>query len=223
MTYTVLGTLYNRYVLQLRGFDQIPQFSIESMKYHAREAMDWIKDIMAAYNIGGAGSGLPYTSGRPQSTNPVSHHTQASEDLNINTSNNFVRPQPTFSRSASQPNTNPVSHHTQTRAETQQTQAFPNSPPPPPLPPKQSLPQFVPRRVDLGSRGPTKEEQEFFLDDEEEEGEELQQVKPPPSTSATTAPSNRGSIPNASVTSDPRGTNAADARSQDANKHAAGL
>lgn len=40
MTYTALGTLYNRYVLQLRGFDQIPQFSVESMKYHAREATD---------------------------------------------------------------------------------------------------------------------------------------------------------------------------------------
>ncbi len=34
MAYTVLGVLYNRFVLQLRGFDQIPQFSVESMNYH---------------------------------------------------------------------------------------------------------------------------------------------------------------------------------------------
>jgi hypothetical protein len=29
MAYAVLGTLYNRYILRLRGVDQIPQFSIQ--------------------------------------------------------------------------------------------------------------------------------------------------------------------------------------------------
>ncbi|KAF7783900.1 hypothetical protein Agabi119p4_65 [Agaricus bisporus var. burnettii] len=163
MTYTALGTLYNRYVLQLRGFDQIPQFSVESMKYHAREATDWIKDILAAYNTGGNGGYVP---GRSAAANPFSHQSQANEELNIN--NNFVRPQATTIRS--QPDTNPVSHHTQSQAETQSTH---NSPPP--LPPKRSLPQIAPRRVALGSRGPTKEEQDFLLgEEEEEEGQELE-------------------------------------------------
>ncbi|KAF9447842.1 mannose 6-phosphate receptor domain-containing protein [Macrolepiota fuliginosa MF-IS2] len=210
MTYTVLGTLYNRYVLQLRGFDQIPQFSIESMKYHAREAMDWIKDIMATYNVRPRG-GLPYTSRGSSATNPVSHHTQASEDLNINTNNNFVRPQPTFTRPASQANnTNPISHHTQTQVETPQN--IPSASPPPP-PPKQSLPQFAPRRVDLGSRGPTKEEREFLLGDEDdeddEEGEELQ-VRPTPATSTEATPNREESTPGPSATPNrgvPNGTN----------------
>ncbi|KAF9458038.1 mannose-6-phosphate receptor binding domain-containing protein [Collybia nuda] len=43
--YTVLGTLYNRFVLNLRGLDQLPQFTIEGMKYHLHEALDWIKDV----------------------------------------------------------------------------------------------------------------------------------------------------------------------------------
>ncbi|KAJ4479927.1 mannose-6-phosphate receptor binding domain-containing protein [Lentinula aciculospora] len=57
MLYLVFGTLYNRYVLQLRGFDQIPQFSIEAMKYHAREALDWFRDTMGKLYEGGQGNG----------------------------------------------------------------------------------------------------------------------------------------------------------------------
>ncbi|KAJ3913078.1 mannose-6-phosphate receptor binding domain-containing protein [Lentinula edodes] len=57
MLYIVFGTLYNRYVLQLRGFDQIPQFSIEAMKYHGREALGWFRDIMGQLYEGGQGSG----------------------------------------------------------------------------------------------------------------------------------------------------------------------
>src|SRR5271154_2003082 len=92
MTYAVLGTLYNRYVLQLRGVDQIPQFSIESMRYHGSEALDWIKDIITGLDIGGRRSGgTPYgglpSSGLPsgglpsgglRTPNPVSHHSQTS-------------------------------------------------------------------------------------------------------------------------------------------------
>lgn len=196
LTYTVLGTLYNRYVLQLRGFDQIPQFSIESMKYHAREAVDWLKDIMAAYNIGGSGGSLPYTSRGARATNPVSHHTQASDELNINQSTTFVRPRPSNSRSTSRPDVNPVSHHAQMQAEIEQTQ--PSHSPAPAPPPKQSLSQFTPRRVDLGSRGPTKEEREFMLgDDDEEEGEELED-KSTPTTSAAASSHAENSTPDAS-------------------------
>ncbi|KIJ97047.1 hypothetical protein K443DRAFT_681833 [Laccaria amethystina LaAM-08-1] len=88
MTYTVLGTLYNRYVLQLRGFDQIPQFSVESMKYHGSEAWNWISDIISGLDIGGGGlnrpgptsastpSGLPFSANSIVTPNPVSHHAQ---------------------------------------------------------------------------------------------------------------------------------------------------
>lgn len=89
MIYTVLGTLYNRYVLQLRGFDQIPQFSIESMKYHSSEALDWLKDIAANLDIpgnnntahsrsGSGGGGRPpwSASSGPRTPNPVSHQAQ---------------------------------------------------------------------------------------------------------------------------------------------------
>lgn len=41
----MLGTLYNRFILNLRGLDQLPQFTLEGMKYHLREGLDWIKDV----------------------------------------------------------------------------------------------------------------------------------------------------------------------------------
>ncbi|THU96288.1 mannose 6-phosphate receptor domain-containing protein [Dendrothele bispora CBS 962.96] len=44
--YTTLGTLYNRYVLNLRGFDQLPQFSIEGIRYHTAEVFDFAKDSL---------------------------------------------------------------------------------------------------------------------------------------------------------------------------------
>lgn len=212
LIYTVLGTLYNRYVLQLRGFDQIPQFSFESMKYHVREAVDWIKDIMAAYNVGGSGGGLPHTS-RSGTANPVSHHTQASEDLNISTNNNFIRPQ---TRSAPQPNTNPVSHHTQTQSEMQSAQPSSNSPPPPP--PKQQPFQFAPRRVELGSRGPTKEEREFMFGEDEDEGEELEDRSTTLVPSAA-VPSSAGNSTRGAPTSLNRGdANIAAIRGQDSSE-----
>ncbi|KAF5343993.1 hypothetical protein D9758_012925 [Tetrapyrgos nigripes] len=42
--YLTLGTLYNRYALKLRGFDQLPQFSIEGAKYHVQEMWDVARD-----------------------------------------------------------------------------------------------------------------------------------------------------------------------------------
>jgi len=184
------------------------------MKYHAREAIDWIKDILAAYNVGGSGGGLPYASRTP-AMNPVSHHTQASEELNINP-NTFIRPQTHLTRPSSQRDTNPVSHHTQAQMETERADS-PHSSPPPPPPPKKSLSQFVPRRVDLGSRGPTKEEREFMLGDEEDEdeGEELQDK--PTSSTSTLTPSNAGgnSTPDASVTLNRGDVNVAAIRGRD--------
>jgi len=152
MTYAVLGTLYNRYVLQLRGVDQIPQFSIESMRYHGSEAWDWIKDIFSGLNIGGHRSGdtlyggrpsrLP--SGGPRMPNPVSHHSQNSgtgpsgphndleENGSLNKSSNggFIRPQQSKSRSSpfQRLEVNPVSHQSQVFAESLSSPAAPRPP-----------------------------------------------------------------------------------------------
>ncbi|TFK69067.1 mannose 6-phosphate receptor domain-containing protein [Pluteus cervinus] len=107
--YTILGTLYNRYVLNLRGFDQIPQFSIESMRYHATEAWDWTKDIITAYRANGGFSGyrgFGNDSYQPTPTSP-SRPTSGQEPRNPG---GFIRPRPTAA-------TNPVSHHAQSQAD----------------------------------------------------------------------------------------------------------
>ncbi|KJA28326.1 hypothetical protein HYPSUDRAFT_61955 [Hypholoma sublateritium FD-334 SS-4] len=137
MTYTILGVLYNRFVLQLRGFDQIPQFSVESMNYHVREAWDWIKDLISTLDIGvsrgngnGSYSAMP-SSGLP-TTNPVSHYSQAAglsreEDLDtgadfrnskFGSNANFIRPQPGRNRSAAfqSADINPISHQSKVNA-----------------------------------------------------------------------------------------------------------
>lgn len=165
MTYTVLGTLYNRYVLQLRGFDQIPQFSVESMKYHGSEAWIWICDIISGLDIGGGGrnrpdptsasSGLPFSANSIVTPNPVSHHAQA-QGTNIDPEDvigpapmgrglggaagagGFVRPQlQTRGSSLSRkPETNPVSHQTQVNAAiAAQSLSFTASKSPPPKSP----------------------------------------------------------------------------------------
>jgi cation-dependent mannose-6-phosphate receptor len=46
MIYLVLGTLYNRFVLGLTGFDQVPQFSFDSALYHAQNAWESLKDYV---------------------------------------------------------------------------------------------------------------------------------------------------------------------------------
>ncbi|KII93099.1 hypothetical protein PLICRDRAFT_49174 [Plicaturopsis crispa FD-325 SS-3] len=63
MLYTVLGTLYNRYALQRRGPDQIPDYT----PAFARAVMGWITDSFTGAVVGardGFGRGL----------NPNSHH-----------------------------------------------------------------------------------------------------------------------------------------------------
>ncbi|KAJ3544610.1 hypothetical protein NMY22_g2724 [Coprinellus aureogranulatus] len=81
--YTVLGTLYNRYVLQLRGFDQIPQFSLESMKYHTSEAIDWLKDIAATLDIPG---NHPYERAR----NPPNPQSRRHGGMAVETVSNLI-------------------------------------------------------------------------------------------------------------------------------------
>jgi len=66
MLYLVCGTLYNRFVLNLSGFDQIPQFSWASLTYHVSEAAGNIREYMGTF----------YRSQRPsREPNPYSHQT----------------------------------------------------------------------------------------------------------------------------------------------------
>lgn len=82
MTYTILGTLYNRFVLDLHGYDQIPQFSFESMKYHGKEAFEWTRDmagIIAVNLCSRISTNNGYnimSSNNPRTPNPVSHQAQ---------------------------------------------------------------------------------------------------------------------------------------------------
>lgn len=145
------------------------------MKYHAREATNWVKDITSAYNVGGTRQILPYDSRGAGVTNPVSHHSQTSGELNINQNNTFIRPQVSTPRSPSRSGANPVSHHAQMQTEIQQSQSSAQAPP------QTSHNQlFTSRRVDLDNRGPTQEER--FLLEYDEEGEP--EDKSPPITPA---------------------------------------
>jgi hypothetical protein len=196
MTYAVLGTLYNRFVLQLRGVDQIPQFSIESMRYHGSEAWDWIKDIISGLDIGGHRSGgIPYggrpsglPSGGPRTPNPVSHHSQSSgtgpsgppDDLEVNeglhksSNGGFIRPQRSQNRGSpfQRLETNPVSHQSQVFAE---SLSFPAASPPPSQPQHQHDLPPQGHQLSTDSRGSTKEEINFIPGDDED-AEELVDV-----------------------------------------------
>jgi hypothetical protein len=191
MTYAVLGTLYNRYVLQLRGIDQIPQFSIESMRYHGSEAWDWIKDLISGLDIGGLKSGgTPYhgrSSGLPSGgsriPNPVSHHTQNSgssptdefeEDGGLDKGSNsgFIRPQQSKSRVSpfQRLDVNPVSHQSQVFAESLSAAS-----PPPSQPQHHHILPPQDHRLATERRNSTTEERNFILGDGED-AEELVDV-----------------------------------------------
>lgn len=220
MTYAVLGTLYNRYVLQLRGVDQIPQFSIESMRYHGSEAWDWTKDIISGLNIGGHRSGGTPYGGRPSGLpsggsrmpNPVSHHSQNSGSgppddleenggLNKSSNNGFIRPQSKNGVSPFQRlEVNPVSHQSQVFAE---SLSFSAASPPPSQP--QHHPDLPPQghRLATDRRDPTKEEQNFKLGDDED-AEELVDVSmlvPHTPTSRVSPPSETSSNANTTASS----------------------
>lgn len=200
MTYAVLGTLYNRYILQLRGVDQIPQFSIESMRYHGGEAWDWVKDIIFGLNIGGHRSGGTLygghasgpPSGGPRIPNPVSHHSQnsgsgprddleESEGLDQGSKSGFIRPQQ--SKNGASPfqrlEINPVSHQSQVFAE---SLSFPASSSPPSQP--QHRHNLPPQGHQLATdkRGSTKEEQNFIPGDDEDDEELVDVSMPVPHT-----------------------------------------
>jgi hypothetical protein len=173
MLYIVLGTLYNRYVLHLTGFDQIPQFSLESMKYHGGEAVEWFRDAMSRF----------YEGGQRMGTNPVSHQTQAGVgDPNAGV---FVRaPRRGNASGARRVETNPVSHQNQAQAAGMDGFGRPK--------PASRVPEVPKARgrgfdVERGSGAATREEREFMLgDDEDEEGEEMEPMKGPVRDPAST-------------------------------------
>ncbi|KAF9067193.1 hypothetical protein BDP27DRAFT_1267588 [Rhodocollybia butyracea] len=181
MVYLVLGTLYNRYVLQLRGFDQIPQFSIEAMKYHGREGVDWFRDMMSQFYEGGqrhgwggsvprswgannansfgVGSQLPGGGGfrRPMPrnnapTNPFSHQAQVDVGNGESPSNLPVEGADAGVRPSSEaPDINPTSHHNQ-----------------PTVPPPVQRPTPLPVKK-FESAPSSREERTFMLGDDDEE------------------------------------------------------
>jgi len=77
MLYLVCGTLYNRFVLRLSGFDQIPQFSLTSLKYHASAAFENLRDVFESFYHGSRGTGLGLSGSRTDANrrgmNPLSH------------------------------------------------------------------------------------------------------------------------------------------------------
>ncbi|KDR85913.1 hypothetical protein GALMADRAFT_150280 [Galerina marginata CBS 339.88] len=227
LTYTVLGTLYNRFVLQLRGFDQIPQFSIESMKYHGREAVDWIKDMIAALDIGGSrrAGGHSYGS-QPSSgirtTNPVSHQSQVSgfgnaeglEEGGPLGGGGFVRPpasrNPTRPSPFQRAETNPISHQTQVNAQSLSFSQSPRSSQSPPQQPQQRVP--LARTLGPGS---TQEERDFMLaDDDDDDAQELGDFSAPPPLPSSPAP-NMTRTPSTNNSVSPEPNAAAVARGRD--------
>ncbi|GLB43756.1 putative mannose 6-phosphate receptor domain-containing protein [Lyophyllum shimeji] len=189
LVYLVAGTLYNRFVLNLRGIDQIPKFTLEGMRYHASEAIDWIKDLassatergsgysgMSTENFGAPSPGgdiLPRSAPSTAGMNPVSHQTQASASLSGeggSGSETFVRPQPsrTTLGAARTTEINPISHQAQTSA--QLAPSLPSdasSTPAPPPPVKKE--KHRPKPFDLES---TMQEREFMLGGDDDEDEE---------------------------------------------------
>ena len=84
LLYLVCGTLYNRFVLKLSGFDQIPQFSLTSLKYHVSASLEALKDILESFRQGSQSPRQGNTRvNRHRSMNPHSHqpmHWGASPD-----------------------------------------------------------------------------------------------------------------------------------------------
>ena len=171
---------------------------MDSMKYHAHEALDWMKDIAIGMHEGGrsmgANSGF-FSRSSPSSesgfgggggfsrshTNPVSHQNQ-NQNQNHGTGGTsgsgsdtgFVRPKIQKGAGTSKRSSiNPISHQAQSRLEDRESL----SPPPPLAPPVKATP--VPKPLEVESAGSTEGEREFMLgDDEGEEGDDVGMAAP---------------------------------------------
>lgn len=188
LLYLVAGTLYNRFVLHLRGVDQIPQFSIESMKYHALEAIDWIRDLAPGIRGGGAyhrtssdshhapfSGGLPDRAPSSGGINPVSHQTQVPSATG-ESGGGFVRPQLPRTGSGAggrRVDINPVSHQAQAPLRSPLPQPGVAAAPPPPPPAKKIKPRPAPFNLES-----TVQEREFMLGDDEDDEDDVGTSKP---------------------------------------------
>ncbi|KDQ31574.1 hypothetical protein PLEOSDRAFT_1111859 [Pleurotus ostreatus PC15] len=174
MIYLVVGTLHNRFVLQLQGFDQVPQFSLTSMVYHARHAIDWLREAIATGSFH-----MP----NPSATNPVSHQSSVQ---------GMPHPQhPRPINRSGRPETNPFSHQTQvglgSSAQLDPTKA-------------QALPHSRRRQFDLESGGSQEEREHILGVDEGLDEQELVDVpkktetspQPPPTTDQSDVADVRG-------------------------------
>jgi hypothetical protein len=190
MTYTILGTFYNRFVLDLRGYDQIPQFSFESMKYHGKEAFEWTKDMAGIIAVDlcsriSTTNGYMSSGNDPRTPNPVSHQAQVfsanvSDDVELGkqqgANDPIVGPQNSKPglTSLQTSRINPISHQSQSS----QSLSFAVSP---------SQPTALQKMVDLAAAkvdllDSTDEEDEFILggDAEDVRDDEISTATPSP-------------------------------------------
>ena len=72
LLYLVGGFLYNRFVLKLTGLDQIPQFSLTALKYHASSVWEIICDTLRLLHQSALGPAVPHVDRTANMS--VSHH-----------------------------------------------------------------------------------------------------------------------------------------------------
>lgn len=167
MLYILLGTLYNRYVLELRGFDQLPQFSAESARYHAVSAMDWIRSGYEGWQ--GQGSVSLRDHHHDHLNGPAARTPAPPSQGQGHTGNEFARP--TVSARASvgagkqrkQPEPNPISHFSQAQQSDSQSPSLQPSPGRDTPPPSQT-------KGPANETSQVPEEKAFLLGDDDEEG-----------------------------------------------------
>jgi len=126
MAYLVLGTLYNRFVLGLQGFNQVPRFSFAGMVYHSQQAFEYIKDLLAERSLQLSSNHNPVSA-----TNPVSHQSnvEGMQGMGLGHRERSWRGRP----GGSQQQPNPFSHQAQVGLGSS------------PLPKQQNQGLFVPR------------------------------------------------------------------------------
>ncbi|KAJ8507698.1 hypothetical protein ONZ45_g9948 [Pleurotus djamor] len=229
MLYLVIGILHNRFVLHLQGYDQIPQFSLSSMRYHVSHFVEWLKEVWQTgrFELPGGGSlggggGLGGFGGRREDVNPVSH--QAG-----------VRPTPTpapgpnahAQPSAAAPGfgskTNPFSHQAQAHAQSQGSSGFVRptpstaSKPTPPLP-STAFSDNPPEQTAKSLSSPPEERKTpnsgrvgagvFSVEDEADDEDGGQELVDVPSSTSTSTPTPAAPPHAAPATAVPQGSSA---------------
>ncbi|KAH8823043.1 mannose-6-phosphate receptor binding domain-containing protein [Flagelloscypha sp. PMI_526] len=182
--YLLLGTAYNRYVLGLQGFDQIPSFTWEGFRWHVSEMLDLARDWFQGSSFGTPGLRnaergwniqTPASASAAADPSPWSHQSTVPNGGGARMPQPkpfprgggvppqpFSKPQP-VGRAGPPRGLNPASHFTQSQSQ--------DGPPPPP---KDDI------EPSLGSAGA-----EFSLGEGDDEGEEM---KTPPGPKSIALP-----------------------------------